>query len=286
MLHGYSQNGATFQRKLRRLVERLRKTYPGAELIWPEGPILLDPSDVPGCDLAYEHERHLVDGPELRAWFDLRYVQNPPSGLMHSLDMLAGVLQRDGPFDGVIAFSQGTVMAALLASLLQGQARYDAFSRALQTKANVMPYPEAFLKLQHPPFKFGVLYAGRVGMGSYYDWLYNDPPIDTPFCHFVGKWDPMVDPEERDRVLRTLSAGHGSKTIVHNGGHFVPVDDASTAHVVEFIAKTVSYRGIMNGGPEAVKDAKYHTARKGMRKRKDSRLGMVAVNGLVQKLVA
>lgn len=275
MLHGYSQNSGTFRRKLRRLDERLHATFPNTELIWPEGPLRLDPTDVPRYELACNHERYTVEGPELRAWFDLRNVQDLPRGLWQSLDMLAEVLQGDGPFDGVIAFSQGTVLAALLASLLQGTTRHDAFRRAQQTSTNVniMPYPEAFIKVQHPPFKFGILYAGRVGSGSYSDWLYADPPIDTPFCHFVGKWDPMVDHEERDAVLAKLSAGHGSRTIVHGGGHFVPVDDASIGQVVEFITRKGSCM-VNVGGCLAPKDGakltaavKYdiaHTARKTM----------------------
>ena len=277
MLHGYSQNSATFRQKLRRLDERLHATFPNTELIWPEGPIRLDPTDVPGYDFACNYERYAVEGPELRAWFDLRNVQDLPRGLWQSLDMLAEVLRRDGTFDGVIAFSQGTVLAALLASLLQGKPRQDAYRRAQQKSANaaVMPYPEAFLKVRHPPFKFGILYAGRVGSGTYSDWLYADPPIVTPFCHFVGQWDPMVDHEERDAVLAKLSADHGSRTIFHGGGHFVPVDDASIEHVIGFIAERGSLMGTSGCGclapmkdgvdkSRAVKSDKSYTTRKGM----------------------
>jgi len=236
MLHGYSQNSHTFQRKLRRLEERLCQSFPNTELIWPEGPLQLYTSDIPGHKLT-SNEQHSIEGPELRAWFHLRYVQDPPHGLLQSLDLLAKVLERDGPFDGVVAFSQGTILAAILASLLQGKARLDAFQRTLQTSPNIMPYPEAFMELKHPPLKFGILYAGRVGTTHYSDWLYQDPPIDTPFCHFVGKWDPMVDHEERDAVLAKLSGGKGSRTIVHNGGHFVPVNDEMVHHVVDFISE-------------------------------------------------
>lgn len=236
MLHGYSQNSRTFQRKLRRLAERLYQTFPNTELVWPEGPLQIHPSDIPGYQPA-NNERQPHEGPELRAWFQLRYVQDPPHGLFQSLDMLAEILKRDGPFDGVIAFSQGTILAAILASLLEGQTRVDAFHRASQISPHIMPYPDTFINLRHPPFKFGILYAGRVGTTRYSDWLYEDPLIDTPFCHFVGKWDPMVDHEERDAVLAKLSGSKESRTIVHVGGHFVPVNDEMVGHVVDFIFK-------------------------------------------------
>lgn len=239
MLHGYSQNSRTFQRKLRRLAEQLYQTFPDTELVWPEGPLQIHPSDIPGYKPA-NRDQQLLEGPELRAWFHLRYVQDPPHGLFQSLDMLADILNRDGPFDGVIAFSQGTILAAILASLLEGQTRRDTFHRTLQISPNIMPYPEAFINLKHPPLKFGILYAGRVGTTRYSDWLYEDPPIGTPFCHFVGKWDPMVDHEERDAVLAKLSGSKKSRTIVHAGGHFVPVNGEMVRHVVDFIAKCSS----------------------------------------------
>ena len=116
MLHGYAQNSDTFQRKMRRLEERLRTTFPNTEFTWPEGALRLRVDDIPGHDTQPQHS---TLNPDLRAWFHLRYVQDPPHGLFESLDLIAGVLEREGPFDGIVAFSQGTVLAAMVASRLQ-----------------------------------------------------------------------------------------------------------------------------------------------------------------------
>jgi pimeloyl-ACP methyl ester carboxylesterase len=235
MLHGFAQNSNTFQRKMRRLEERLRTTFPNTEFAWPEGALRLCVSDIPGYD--QQHRNTL--SPDLRAWFHLRYVQDPPHGLFESLDLIAGVLAREGPFDGIVAFSQGTVLAAMVASMLQeGGVRHGAYEEAIRNSsrdAAIMPYPEAYKTLRHPPLKFGILYAGRVGRTSYYDWLYECPPIDTPFCQFAGMWDPMVDHEERDAVVARLSSNEKSVAIVHTGGHFAPTDNESNDRVVEFI---------------------------------------------------
>lgn len=238
MLHGYAQNTDTFQRKMRRLEERLRTIFPNTDFTWPEGTLPLRMSDISGHEPAgFSTEPHSTLSPDLRAWFHLRYVQDPPHGLFESLDMIAGVLKRDGPFDGVVAFSQGTVLAAMVASLLQeGGVRHRAYEEALRSsRGPIMPYPAAFKNLEHPPLKWGILYAGRVGRTSYYDWLYECPRIDTPFCHFVGMWDPMVDHEERDAVVAKLSSNEKSATIVHTGGHFAPTDKANNERVVDFI---------------------------------------------------
>ena len=71
MLHGYAQNSDTFQRKMRRLEERLRTTFPNTEFAWPEGALRLQVSDITGHDGEQQHQNTL--SPDLRAWFHLRY---------------------------------------------------------------------------------------------------------------------------------------------------------------------------------------------------------------------
>ena len=233
MLHGYTQNGDVFNRKLRRLTNRLDQAFPGVTYEWPDGPIHLHTSDIP------EHgDRTLAadcpDELDLRAWFSLRYAQDPPGGLLQSLDVIAEVLKAKGPFDGVIAFSQGTVIASTVAALLQGKSRHQAFRKAREGSLECVPYPESFLEIRHLPFKFAILYAGRVGRGNFYDWWYN-PRITTPFCHFVGLLDPTVDHEERDAALRKLPGYPGSRIIVHAGTHHVPTDKVNVDAAAAFI---------------------------------------------------
>lgn len=240
MLHGYAQNATTFRLKLRRLEEGILKAHPDTQFVYPNAPIRLRASDVPGCEgLSTNGHEDDSDGLELRAWFQLRYVQDPPCGLSQSLGELARVLQSQVPFDGVVAFSQGTVVAAMVASLLQGESRWDAYVKALGISSSIMAYPEAFLGLRHPPLKFGVLYAGRVGKASYYDWIYKAPRVETPFCHIVGSWDPLVEHDERDAVLEKLQGSGRSVVVVHGGGHFVPTDGRNVDCVVKFVGECI-----------------------------------------------
>lgn len=254
MLHGYAQNGDTFQRKLRNLEQTLRSAFPTVELTYPNGPIPLQTSDIPGHEPTRNNNGDLQDL-NLRAWFHLRGSQHPPAGLHESLIELAEILQRNGPFDGVVAFSQGTVLAAVLASLLQGRERREAYERASRASFNIMAFPESFVDLQHPPLKFVIAYAGRVGRASCYDWLYSGPSIDTPFCHFVGALDPMVEHEERDAVLARLSGSNRTEVVVHAGGHCAPVDRESVARAVRFISRC-------SGGTSTVSTASTATAPK------------------------
>jgi predicted esterase len=234
MLHGFAQDGNTFQRKTSKLVHSIRAVYPNAYFAWPDGPVELHTTDIPGFETRSYGEQSQY-GPQLRAWFHLRYVASPPSGLSRSLDIIADVLKREGPFDGIIAFSQGTLLAGMVASLLQGERRETAHCKALSSSTAVFGYPEAFRELKHPPLKFGVLYATRVGREHPFQWLYEGPKIPTPFCLVSGKWDPMVEVDEQRATLDKLSSNGVCITIEHDGGHFVPTDARNIKRVVNFI---------------------------------------------------
>jgi hypothetical protein len=234
MLHGYTQTGDNFRRKVRRLENRLRKTITGATFVYLDGPMTLDTQDIPGGQLATsgysENDKH-----KMGAWFDLRGVHKSPNGLHTSLDLLATVLKTQGPFDGVIAFSQGTVVGAMVASLLQGEARRKAFDSASQHTVDVMEYPDAFRDINHPPFKFALFYASQMGTGAYHDWMYESPRIETRFCHFFGLLDSMVSHEQRDLVSIKLGGVEGSRLVYHAGGHFVPMDSANIETAARFV---------------------------------------------------
>jgi dihydrofolate reductase len=161
--------------------------------------------------------------------------------------LLAATLKAHGPFDGIIAFSQGTVVGAMVASLLQGDVRRRAYEAALEQSDNIFKYPEKFLDIRHPPLKFALFYASRVGTGDYSGWMYHYPRIETPFCHFYGDWDPMVSYEERDAVLERVRGDEEAMVVAHGGGHFVPTDCRSVETACDFV------RRCMLGAGKAVK---------------------------------
>ncbi|KAM0707916.1 hypothetical protein Q7P35_004565 [Cladosporium inversicolor] len=246
MLHGYAQTGDIFRRKARRLEASLRQLDAKVEFVYLDGPIKLETHDIPGSAAAYRHRGEH----DMRAWFDLRIVHYPPAGVIQSLDLLAAVLKSQGPFDGIIAFSQGTVIGAMVASLLQGDIRRKAYEIALEQSGDIFDYPESFLKLRYPPLKFALFYASRVATGDYSAWMYQHPRIQTPFCHFYGEWDPMVSYEERDAVLERVRGDQGAMVFTHGGGHFVPTDRHSTETARRFVKHCM-----MDGRQDSHKDS-------------------------------
>lgn len=249
VFHGYTQSGPFFQRKTLRLQKHLQKAFPGTAFVFPTAPVQLKPSDLTDG----RHEKVLSgdsdvgalpdilqrsspgDDVENYAWFKLHHTQEPPDGLLQSLNMLADVLKKEGPFDGVIGFSQGSALAGLIASLLEGPARREAFKRHLALYPTSFPYPEPFKNLKHPPLKFGVTYGTYMGLGKTYSAFYEDPLIETPFCHFQGLYDPVVGTEMREAVKNARIGSNRCYRIVHPGAHIVPLDLPYMDAVVDLI---------------------------------------------------
>lgn len=249
-LHGYTQSGPGFQRKIKRLQLHLSNVYPGAEFCFPTGPIQLRPSEkIPLLGAQHHdadagssagapkglHDRPDPDDIDAFAWFALHGHCDPPIGYLQSLDALADVLRVSGPFDGILGFSQGALLAVMVASLLEGSTRRAAFARAGERSAEALPFPESFKNLKHPPLKFGITYGALMGVGKKYAAFYGKPRIQTPFVQFSGRWDPVVGVEMAQAVQNARIGGSKSVTVFHPGAHIVCTGVKYLDAVVDFI---------------------------------------------------
>lgn len=262
MLHGYTQSGPLFHAKSRALIKHITKAFPLHEIaaIYPTGPLRLNPADIPG----YTPQEGSGSGTneddsdiESYGWYRRSNTAEPPLyvGLEDGLDVIAKVLSEEGPFDGVIGFSQGAAMAAMVVSLLEGSKRKDAFARfapSSSSSAGVegFKYPESFVKLNHPAFKFALCYSGFRSPGDRYRAFYESPPIQTPVLHVLGSLDAVVE-ESRSRALIDACAGDPEgegKVVWHPGGHFLPSQRPYLDAAVKFI------RDCLEGGQEGDKD--------------------------------
>ncbi|KAH3950121.1 hypothetical protein HBH64_131180 [Parastagonospora nodorum] len=239
MLHGYTQSGALFQAKTGALRKTLAKAFPaGCELVYPTAPIRLSPADE--TFLAAQEEK----GEEVDAWAWWRrkgtgepYVYE---GLELGLGRIADTLKSEGPFDGVVGFSQGGACAAMVASLLE-EGRREAFA-AKQVEGG-MAYPESFEEdgeVIHPPLKFAVSYSGFAarGMNPYH--AFYEPKIRTKVLHFLGTQDVVVE-EARSLALVEACENREDKYVVyHPGGHFLPsTQKASVNALIGFIKEVM-----------------------------------------------
>ncbi|KAH8702981.1 serine hydrolase FSH [Phaeosphaeriaceae sp. PMI808] len=230
MLHGYTQSGPSFQAKTGALRKSLQKSFPnGCTLVYPTAPHRLSPADESFLVTEQENEQ------QLDAWAWWRRTATPPgaggkgkrytySGLDTTFAFLARLMKDEGPFTGVIGFSQGAALAALLASLLEPH-RESAFA---QSSTSAFAFPHSFTPPPQPPFKFAVCYSGfRPDDDSPYAPFF-EPRIETPTLHFFGMQDVVV--EER----------RGVALVDHPGGHFLPgTQKASVGALIGFMKEVL-----------------------------------------------
>lgn len=178
MLHGYTQSGPLFHAKTKALEKSLAKAFPaapapghldthpgGISLHYPTAPIKLSYADIPGVNVEGA-ESNADEQPEAYGWWRRKGEGEPFTyeGIEQGLATIAETMARDGPFDGVIGFSQGGAAAGMVASLLE-EGRRAAFETA-QSKGGIR-FPDSFAKDSgyieesvQAPLKFAVSYSG------------------------------------------------------------------------------------------------------------------------------
>ncbi|KAI9779842.1 MAG: hypothetical protein M1839_007155 [Geoglossum umbratile] len=260
MLHGYTQSGLLFRAKTRFLETALKKAFPaghlsnpqyagGVELIYPTAPHRLRIADLPSSTHQGSNEEEEEQDADCDSWAWLRKDEQTGEyvGIDASFDFLAGVLETQGPFAGVIGFSQGAAVAAMLASLLEGGARMASF--AARQSAGGVAFPEALRALHHPRFRFAVAYSGFLATDPRYAACF-EPRIETPLLHVLGSLDGVVDEQRSLNLVRACVGGEG-RVVYHPGGHFVPGAKPYVGALVGFMREAVREQGEESGNTEA-----------------------------------
>ncbi|XP_072029546.1 esterase OVCA2-like isoform X1 [Amphiura filiformis] len=127
-------------------------------------------------------------------------------GYEDSLDVIAKAFSEQGPFDGVMAFSQGAAFAAMICALQQsGDTRFS--------------------------FSFVIIVAGFCSRSSGHAVLYKTP-ITLPSLHVFGDTDRVI---QKDMSEELLTYFKDPKTIEHTGGHFVPTSAPQKKLYIAFL---------------------------------------------------
>ncbi|TGJ84410.1 hypothetical protein E0Z10_g4377 [Xylaria hypoxylon] len=234
MLHGYTQSGPLFSAKTKALNKLLIKALGPAPLnlhptlIFPSGPHRLRPSDIPGYVPPEDPSLENGDEDELDnwSWFRKDDASGVYRGIEDGMRVIASTIREAGGVDGVIGFSQGGCMAALVASALEHPHHVPSDSAPSPSTTHISSETPDRSWLQElreannsRPLKFGVIYSGFYATPRDLQWLY-EPAIATPTLHFLGGLDTVVE-EKRSQAL--IERCQDPVVITHPGGHYVPV---------------------------------------------------------------
>ncbi|KAG2163760.1 hypothetical protein JADG_003499 [Aureobasidium aubasidani] len=247
MLHGFTQSGIQFEQKTRSLKDELRRNiltnqaskYHDIQFVFPNAPFPLERDALPSFDLDGSRQQ---DGEiDAYTWWHLNR-NGPPfyyNGLDVALRRIADTIREEGPFDGVVGFSQGAAAAMMVASLLES-GRKDVFDRA--ETASGMSYPTAFVSENaaiQPPLKFVVAMSGFGGTRVPEYQAFYHSKITTPALHILGRADGFIKPAMGQEVIDACA---NPQVLYHSGGHAVPKADEleSVTGLTKFLVQSLS----------------------------------------------
>ncbi|KAM6985290.1 esterase OVCA2 [Aplochiton taeniatus] len=214
-IHGYRQNAGSFREKTGALRKLLKKQV---DLVYTSAPHSIQKV----CDETPEKEMGPVAGgdEDPRGWwfsdtqarsFNAGQQCRASLGLEESVEAVRGAVRDQGPFDGVLGFSQGAALVAMLCSL-QAQNLEPEFR-----------------------FRFAILVAGFPSAceehGRFYDAA---APLPIPSLHVFGLEDRVIPDSMSRELLRYFK---DPLLLTHPGGHFVPAASAHRQTYQEFLRK-------------------------------------------------
>ncbi|KAH2988337.1 hypothetical protein KXW58_006114 [Aspergillus fumigatus] len=154
---------------------------------------------------------------DVRAWGFGDFEHGLIKGLDTSILKILDILDLYGPFDGIMGFSTGAAIAAIIASLLERPERIRMF---------IGETPIA-----HPQFQFVVCFSGFKLGNLQYGSLYS-PKLESPSLHLIGVLDTMI----AGHLTEDLSAQFMNSLIQRFfGAHYVPKTDRTNKAVGRFI---------------------------------------------------
>ncbi|OQD78053.1 hypothetical protein PENANT_c093G03996 [Penicillium antarcticum] len=124
------------------------------------------------------------------------------NGLERSIQHILDTLEQDGPFSGIVGFSSGAAMTAIVTSMLE-------------KKHTVCGVP---WERRHSQLQFAICLSGFKLENKCYEAFYF-PNIVTPMFHAVGELDSTVSPAQTRSLARHCSYPWFYEFF---GGHYVP----------------------------------------------------------------
>ncbi|KAF2419581.1 hypothetical protein EJ08DRAFT_43567 [Tothia fuscella] len=158
----------------------------------------------------------IYEGP-FKTWFTWSG-QNPPpesdvESILDSFDLLYQIIEEQGPFEGVIGFSQGATIAAAILLHYQRQ----------------NPLEPAYALFKYAIFFSAAAIVDIEPIPLLKDWAENRK-IHIPTLHVLGKEDPLYS---EGIAMSKICSGDLTSVVTHNQGHCIPRDAGTVRAIVK-----------------------------------------------------
>ncbi|BBM98958.1 hypothetical protein MPTK1_1g17540 [Marchantia polymorpha subsp. ruderalis] len=200
-LHGFRTSGAILKKQLSKWTPAVHDLL---DITYLDGPTPAQGES----DFA-----HIFEGPYFE-WMQSNKDYSKFFNYRESLAYIMDFMEKNGPFDGVLGFSQGCTLAGCLVAVQQ-------------RKWEILGKSAADL----PPIRFYIAIAGAHLRDPGIHDVYLGSPIDVPSLHFSGEKDPLHEPS-----TFFLRYWKDPVVITHPAGHTVPrLDETTEKTVVTFL---------------------------------------------------
>eukprot|EP01121_Diplochlamys_sp_Union-15-3_P001513 TRINITY_DN11303_c0_g1_i1.p1 TRINITY_DN11303_c0_g1~~TRINITY_DN11303_c0_g1_i1.p1 ORF type:complete len:223 (-),score=34.02 TRINITY_DN11303_c0_g1_i1:96-764(-) len=190
-LHGYCQSGEILQKK----TGAFRKILRDCEFIYITAPNKNESiSSITGEDVYMWWET-----PENEYFTTCSHYV----GIDNSLEFIKQVFKTQGPFDGILGFSQGGVFASILCGYLG------------KSDSGIS-------------FQFALIFSAFASSVKQFIELYGNIPPTLPTLHAFGsrEKDTIVDPDD-SKKLASYFPKDSTTVYEHKGGHYIPTTSES-----------------------------------------------------------
>lgn len=109
-LHGFLQNGKVFSEKSSGIRKLLKKS--SVECDYVDGPVVLEQKDLP-FQMDAERWQQTLEAQVNRAWFYHSDI-SAELDLTNTISYISDYIKNNGPYDGIVGFSQGAAVASIL----------------------------------------------------------------------------------------------------------------------------------------------------------------------------
>ncbi|KAF8571021.1 hypothetical protein P879_01588 [Paragonimus westermani] len=200
-LHGYRQTGESFREKTGAFRKFMKKHCEFEFLTAPN--VIMDNG---GCAWWFSHSDR---------YFKAKDESDCDTGFQESLDAVKTFLKTKGPFDGILAFSQGAAFALLLHLLLE---------QNLCELGGFRP-------------RFSILIAPFRSRSSNHIHLYAGT-ISLPTLVVYGETDEVIPLEMTKDILPIFVPP--ATVYSHEGGHFIPTNPDAKRAYEQFLLKFIT----------------------------------------------
>ena len=215
-LHGYSQSSSVFYKKTGALRRKLRKK--GIDIVYTQAPFELDASQLHGTP---------PEGESLYGWWT--FDETNYYGVEESIEFVSKVIETEGPFEGIIGFSQGACLLSLIC------AKHSVLSLAGFDSLKYVVLVSAFIPK-----------CSNIQNSCTY-FKKEELHMNIPSLHIYGAEDKLITKEKSEDVMSMFV---NPENFVHPGAHFVPANGEAMRIVSSFIDKSTGAENISNEDTE------------------------------------